>query len=93
MLLRYHQGDKENGADDHCTRAGRIMNNLLPFQKKPNYLLRAVTWTGIAVSIAGLGLIVGREIRLRYKFKHRSPYDYYKHAGDQDPLDTYAVGV
>ena len=71
----------------------RIMSNLLPFQKKPNYLLRTVTWMGVAASVAALGLLVGRELRLRYKFNHRTPYDYYKHAGDQDPLDSYAVGV
>jgi hypothetical protein len=71
----------------------RIMSNLLPFQKKPNYLLRTVTWTGVAVSVAALGLLVGRELKLRYKFNHRTPYDYYKHAGDHDPLDSYAVGV
>jgi hypothetical protein len=70
------------------------MNNLLPFQKKPNYLLRTVTWAGIAVSVTTLGLLIGHELRVRYKFKHRTPYDYFKHAGDQDPLDsTYAVGV
>jgi len=59
------------------------MSNLLPFQKKPNYMLRSVTWGGIAVTVAALGLVVGRELRQRYKFNHRSPYDYYKHAGDQ----------
>jgi hypothetical protein len=69
------------------------MENLLPFGRKPNYLLRTVTWGGIAVTVAALGLVVGRELRLRYKFNHRSPYDYYKHAGDQAPLDSYAVGV
>jgi hypothetical protein len=30
---------------------------------------------------------------VRYKFNHRSPYDFYKHAGDQEPLDSYAVGI
>jgi hypothetical protein len=69
------------------------MSSLLPFQKKPNYMLRSVTWGGIAVTVAALGLVVGRELRQRYKFNHRSPYDYYKHAGDQAPLDSYAVGV
>ena len=69
------------------------MSNLLMFQRKPNYLLRTVGWSGLAVSVAALGLYVGRELRLRYKFNHRSPYDYFAHAGDQDPLDSYAVGV
>jgi len=69
------------------------MSNILPFQKKPNYLLRTITWAGVAVSVATLGLFIGHELRVRYKFKHRTPYDYYKHAGDQGPLDSYAVGV
>jgi hypothetical protein len=69
------------------------MSNVLKFQKRPNYLLRTVTWTGIAVSVAAVGLLIGRELRLRYKFNHRSPYDYYAHAGDQAPLDSYAVGI
>jgi hypothetical protein len=68
------------------------MGNLLTLQKKPNYLLRTITWTGIAVSVAAAGLLIGRELRLRYKFSHRSPYDYYAHAGDQ-PLDSYVVGI
>lgn len=69
------------------------MSNLVPFRKKPNYLLRTVSWTGLALGVAALGLIVGRELRLRYKFNHRSPYDYYAHAGDHGPADSYAVGV
>ena len=69
------------------------MSNLVPFKKKPNYLLRTVGWAGLAVSVAALGLIVGRELRIRYKFNHRSPYDYFAHAGDQGPADSYAVGV
>jgi hypothetical protein len=43
--------------------------------------------------VVSVGLAVGWELRLRYKFNHRSPYDFYSHAGDQDPLDSYAVGV
>jgi hypothetical protein len=69
------------------------MSNLLLFQRKPNYVLRTVGWTGLAVGVATVGLVVGRELRLRYKFNHRSPYDYYAHAGDQASLDSYAVGV
>jgi hypothetical protein len=69
------------------------MSNILPFQKKPNYLLRTITWGGIAVSVAAIGLVIGRELRIRYKFNHRTPYDYYKHAGDKGPLDSYAVGI
>lgn len=72
---------------------GDTMSNLIPFQKKPNYLLRILGWSGLAVGVVSVGLAVGWELRLRYKFNHRSPYDFYSHAGDQEPLDSYAVGV
>ena len=70
-----------------------IMSNFLFFPRKPNYLLRTVGWSGVAVSVAALGLYVGRELRLRYKFNHRSPYEIFAHAGDQAATDSYAVGV
>lgn len=69
------------------------MSNLLTFKRKPNYLLRTLGWTGLAFTAAAVGLYVGRELRLRYKFNHRSPYDIFSHAGDQAPMDSYAVGV
>jgi hypothetical protein len=40
-----------------------------------------------------LGLIVGREIRQRYKFNHRTPYDLYAHSGDQLPDGDCSVGI
>jgi hypothetical protein len=78
---------------DRAPERGRTMSNILPFQKKPNYLLRTITWGGIAVTVAAIGLVIGRELRIRYKFNHRTPYDYYTHAGDKGPLDSYAVGI
>jgi hypothetical protein len=44
--------------------------------------LKVIGWTSVAVGVAALGLYVGREIRLRYKFKRRTPYDFYSHADD-----------
>ena len=38
-----------------------------------------------------LGIFLGRELRSRYKFKRRTPYDFYSNAGEQ-PGD-YGVGV
>jgi hypothetical protein len=71
----------------------RRMDNILVFRKKPDYMLRTLGWSGLAVGVAAVGLFVGRELRLRYKFNHRSPYDIFSHAGDHEPLDSYAVGV
>jgi hypothetical protein len=40
-----------------------------------------------------LGLLVGRELRLRYKFNHRTPYDLYSHSGDELPDVDFGVGI
>lgn len=54
--------------------------------------LRILGWTSVAVGVAAVGLYVGRELRLRYKFSHRTPTDFYAHAGDESPTD-YGMGI
>ena len=48
------------------------------------------TWAALAVT--ALGLYVGREIRLRYKFKRRTPSDFFSHAGEELGAE-YGVGI
>jgi hypothetical protein len=55
--------------------------------------LKAIGWTSVAVGVIALGLFVGRELRQRYKFNRRTPYDFYSHAGDQIQSAEYGVGV
>jgi hypothetical protein len=70
--------------------------SLLPRRSKSCYesgiALRVVGWTSVAVGVAAVGLYVGRELRSRYKFKHRTPSDFYAHAGDESPAE-YGVGI
>jgi len=54
--------------------------------------LRILGWMSVAVGVAAVGLYVGRELRLRYKFSHRTPADFYAHAGDESPAD-YGMGI
>ena len=54
--------------------------------------LRAVGWTSVALGITALGLFVGRELRLRYKFKRRTPSDFYSHAGEELNAE-YGMGI
>ena len=49
-------------------------------------------WTSVAVGVAALGVYVGRELRGRYKFSHRTPSDFYSHAGDEMQTE-YGVGI
>jgi hypothetical protein len=54
--------------------------------------LRAIGWASVALGITALGLYIGREVRARYKFSHRTPADFYSHAGDEFPAE-YGMGI
>ena len=48
----------------------------------------------IAVGAAALGLYLGREFRSRYKFKRRTPYDRFAHAGDKAAVvGEFGMGI
>ena len=55
--------------------------------------LRALGWASVAVGIAALGVYVGRELRLRYKFNRRTPSDFYSHAGDEGQPTDFGMGI
>jgi len=42
--------------------------------------LKAIGWVSFGLGIAAVGVFVGRELRKRYKFNHRTPYDFYSNA-------------
>jgi hypothetical protein len=56
-------------------------------------LLKTVGWVSAALGAVALGLIVGRELRQRYKFNRQTPYDMYGHSGDELPDVEFGVGV
>jgi hypothetical protein len=43
------------------------------------------------MAVAAIGIFVGRELRSRYKFKRRTPYDFYSNAGEQP--GEFGVGI
>ncbi len=62
-------------------------------QEEESHLLRTVGWVSAALGAVALGVIVGREIRQRYKFNRRTPYDLYSHSGDELPDVDCGVGI
>ena len=54
--------------------------------------LRVLGWFSAGMAVAALGIFVGREIRIRYKFKRRTPYDFYAHSGDEKDVD-FGIGI
>ena len=55
--------------------------------------LKTIGWVSAALGAVALGLLVGREIRQRYKFNRRTPYDLYSHSGDELPDVDCGVGI
>jgi hypothetical protein len=62
----------------------------LPRHESP--LLKTVGWVSAGVGALAIGLFVGREIRQRYKFNRRTPYDLYAHSGDEQDVD-FGLGI
>ena len=54
--------------------------------------LKVIGWFSIGMAVAALSLYVGRELRLRYKFNRRTPYDFYASAGNQQSTE-FGVGI
>ena len=61
-------------------------------EKVGSTALRVITWFSVGMAVAALGIFVGAELRNRYKFKKRTPYDFYSNAGEQQASE-FGVGV
>jgi hypothetical protein len=54
--------------------------------------LRALGWVSVGVGIAAFSVLLGNELRKRYKFNHRTPYDFYANAGSQTASE-FGMGI
>ena len=61
-------------------------------EPKESNALKVIGWLSVGITVAALGIYVGREIRSRYKFKRRTPYDFYAHAGEKQ-TGEFDLGV
>ena len=50
-------------------------------------LIKTVGWVSAGLGAVALGLFIGRELRQRYQFNRRTPYDAYSHSGDEQDID------
>ena len=61
---------------------------------KPRHtLLRNIGLATAGVTVVAVGVVVGRELRQRYKFNRRTPYDFYAHTGDQVQDVEFGIGI
>lgn len=57
-----------------------------------SHVLRVVGWFSVGMAIAAIGFYVGLELRDRYKFKKRTPYDFYANAGESQAAE-FGMGI
>lgn len=64
----------------------------LAIESSASNALKVIGWFSVGVAVATVGLLVGAELRNRYKFNHRTPYDFYANAGEQQASE-FGVGI
>ena len=63
-------------------------------EKNESSTLKVITWLSVGMAVAALGIFVGRELRSRYRFNRRTPYDFYDHAsGNEQQTGEFGLGV
>ena len=66
---------------------------LEPAPKLETTLLMTLGWLSAGLGAVAVGLFVGRELRQRYKFNRRTPYDFYSHSGDEVQDIEFGLGI
>ncbi len=78
-----------------ATAAAAIADSISNLEEKSEEttVLRTLGWLTAGLGAVAIGLMVGRELRQRYKFNRRTPYDFYAHSGDEMQDMEFGVGI
>lgn len=57
-----------------------------------NTVLRVIGWFSLGMAVAALSIYAGIELRSRYKFNRRTPYDFYSNAAEPQAAE-FGVGI
>lgn len=58
-----------------------------------NKALRAIGWLSVGMAVASIGIYLGYELRCMYKWRKRTPYDFYSSADAQAAANEFGVGI
>ncbi len=61
-------------------------------EEEESTVIKTIGWVSAGLGAIAIGLFIGRELRQRYKFNRRTPYDLYSHAGDEQDID-FGLGI
>ncbi len=60
--------------------------------KKSSSPMQLIGWFSVGLAVAVVSVYVGIELRSRYLFKKRTPYDFYSNVSEQ-PASEFGVGI
>ena len=94
---------RSTSRDTDATAQDTSVSGVLPFPSNNNNrnddeeeeettLIKTVGWISAGLGAVALGLFIGRELRQRYQFNRRTPYDFYAHSGDEKDVD-FGLGI
>jgi hypothetical protein len=61
-------------------------------EKNERSTLQVIGWFSVGMVVAAIGIYLGNELRSRYKFNNRTPYDFYTNA-DEQQMGEFGVGI
>ena len=73
-----------------------LQDSLAYAEEEGRLVLRNVGLVSASITALAMGVVVGRELRQRYKFRRRTPYDVYARAGARQETQhelEFGVGV
>ena len=71
---------------------GQQMEDAVSPISRTAVVMRNIGLLSAGVTVVAIGVMVGNELRKRYKFNRRTPYDMYSHAGDK-PVEDLEFGL
>jgi hypothetical protein len=105
--MRFRSTFRDADTPDPKSAGDDSVSGTLPFPRREEYrddrreeeepeeettLIKTVGWISAGLGAVALGLFIGRELRLRYQFNRRTPYDFYAHSGDEQDVD-FGLGI
>lgn len=64
-----------------------------PMDEPPeSHILRVLGWVSVGMAVAAFSYFLGRELCDRYKFKKRTPYDFYSNARESRASE-FGMGI
>lgn len=83
---------QQSGLVGHVTERHALFADEAEAPEAESTLIKTVGWVSAGLGAVALGLFIGRELRLRYDFNRRTPYDFYAHSGDEHDVD-FGLGI